>query len=77
MQFTCGVCLSEDNREELVEEIFNIDGRYVVVSGVPSTLCLRCGERAFSRETAEKVRLMVHGEAKPRKSVSVQVYEFA
>ena len=75
--FTCGVCQGQESRIELVEEVFRVDGRYVLVGGVPSTVCQRCGERSFSRETTEKVRLLVHGEAKAAKSVPMQVYDFA
>ncbi len=75
--FTCGVCHGNEGREEMVEEVFRMDGHYVPVGGVPSTVCQRCGERSFSRETTEKVRQLVHGEAKASKSVPMQVYEFA
>ena len=75
--FTCGVCHGKESRKELVEEVFRVDGRYVLFGGVPSTVCQRCGERSFSRETTEKVRQLVHGEAKAAKSVPMQVYDFA
>ena len=75
--FTCGVCYGKESRSELVEEVFRVGGSYVLVGGVPSTVCQRCGERSFSRETTEKVRQLVHGEAQAAKSVSIQVYEFA
>ena len=73
----CGACLGKESRRELVEEVFRVDGRYVLVGGVPSTVCQRCGERSFSRETTEKVRQLVHGEVKAAKSVPMQVYDFA
>ena len=75
--FTCAVCHGKENCRELVEEVYRVEGRYVLVDGVPSTVCQRCGERSFSRETTEKVRQLVHGEAKAAKSVPMQVYEFA
>ncbi len=75
--FTCGVCNGKESRRELVEEVLRLEGRYVLVGSVPSTVCQRCGERSFSRETTEKVRQLVHGEAKAAKSVPMQVYEFA
>ena len=75
--FTCGVCHGNEGHGEFVEEVFRVDGRYVLVGGVPSTVCHRCGERSFSRETTEKVRQLVHGEAKAAKSVPMQVYDFA
>ena len=75
--FTCPVCHSQESREELVEEIFQIDGKYVLVDRIPATVCVRCGEETFSRETTEKVRLLVHGDAKPTKSLALQVFDFA
>ena len=75
--FTCAVCQGQESRGESVEEVFKVNGRYVLVGGVPSTVCQRCGERSFSRETTEKVRQLVHGESKAAKSVPMQVYEFA
>ena len=73
----CDVCRGGETREELVDEMFCIDGQYVMVDGVPAVVCGRCGEQTFSRETAEKVRLMVHGEGKAVRSLSVQVFRFA
>ena len=73
----CPICHAEESREEQVDEVFRIDGRYVLVGGISAVVCARCGEQAFSRETAEKVRAMVHGEAKAIKSVPMQVFDFA
>jgi len=75
--FTCAVCHSQESREDLVEEIFQIEGKYVLVDRIPATVCARCGEESFSRETTEKVRLLVHGDAKPTKSLALQVFDFA
>lgn len=75
--FTCDVCHGKESHRELVEEVFRVGGRYVLVGGVPSTVCQRCGERSFSRETTEKVRQLVHGETKAAKSVSMQMFGFA
>lgn len=75
--FTCSVCHAHESREELVEEIFQIEGRYVLVDRIPTTVCVRCGKETFSRETTEKVRLLVHGQAKPVKSIALEVFEFA
>lgn len=75
--FTCSVCGAGDSREELVEEIFRIDGKYVLVGRIPATVCARCGEESFSRETTERIRLMVYGRTEPTKSVALEVFEFA
>ena len=75
--FTCPACNSSESRVELVEETFKIDGRYILVDGVPSEVCRQCSERSFSRETTEKVRRLVRSGATPQKFVSMPVYEFA
>ena len=56
--FTCAVCQSRESREELTEEIFRIDGKYILVDRIPATVCVRSGEETFSRETTERVRLL-------------------
>ena len=40
------------------------------------TVCANCGEAVFSRETTERVRRMVHGEAKPVKSIQMDVFAY-
>jgi YgiT-type zinc finger domain-containing protein len=74
--FTCAVCHADESREELVEEIFQVEGKYVLVDHIPATVCVRCGEETFSREVAEKVRQLVHGQAKPIKSLALEVFEY-
>lgn len=75
--FKCHVCGSTEYREELVNEVFQIDNKPVLVEKIPAQVCARCGEEIFSRETTEKVRLLVHGKAKPIKSVQVDVFAYA
>jgi YgiT-type zinc finger domain-containing protein len=72
----CPVCHAEESREERVDEVLRIDGQCVLVGGIPAAVCARCGEQAFSRETVEKVRSIVHGEAKATKPVPMQVFDF-
>ena len=72
---TCSTCGAKGNREEFVEEVFRIDGKHVLVDHIPASVCARCGEESFSRETTERVRLLVHGKAKPTKSIALKVFE--
>ncbi len=73
----CEVCGSPVGHTELVNEVFNIDGKLVLVEQIPARVCSRCGETTFSRETTERIRRMVHGESQPVKSVQVDVFEYA
>ena len=58
-------------------EIFQIDNKPVLVEHILAVVRVRCGEETFSRETTERIRQMVHGEAKPVKSISKEVFTFA
>ena len=73
----CLVCGAEESRAEFVDEVFQVDGKYVLIDHVPASVCTRCGEETFSRETTEKVRLLIHGQAKPVRSVALEVFEYA
>ncbi len=74
--FRCHVCGKTEGREKFVSEVFDIDRKSVRVENIPATVCTNCGEPVFNRETTEKVRRMVHGEAKPVKSVQMDVFAF-
>ena len=75
--FRCHVCGKSEAREERVHEVFEIEGRPIRVENVPATVCTHCGEPIFSRDTTEKVRQMVHGQAKPLRSLQMDVFAFS
>lgn len=74
--FKCHVCGSEDSRAESVSEVFNVYGKFYLVENVPATVFTQCGEEVFSRETTERVRLMLHGENEPIRSVALDVFSY-
>ena len=76
-RFLCHICGSGQMKEELVNEIFLIDGKFILVENIPARLCTHCGEATFSRETTEKIRRMVYGESAPVKSIQVDVFAFS
>jgi len=75
--FHCHVCGSTKGKKSFVSEVFMIDGKHALVENIPAMVCERCGETIFGHETTERVRRMVHGEAKPLKSISMDVFAFA
>ena len=75
--FQCPVCHAEESRGELVDEVFHIGAEYVLVGSIPATVCVRCGEQSFSRETAERVRLMVNGDAPAARFIPMRALDFA
>ncbi|MDY6783897.1 MAG: YgiT-type zinc finger protein [Cyanobacteriota bacterium] len=75
--FECHVCSSKEYRTELVNEVFQIRDKFYLVEKIPATVCSRCGEEIFSRETTEQIRAMLHSEAKPVRSISVDVFSYS
>ena len=64
------------NREQ-VSEILVIEGKHILVEAIPAAICAPCGEATFSRETAERIGRMVHGNAKPARAEVVEVFAYA
>jgi YgiT-type zinc finger domain-containing protein len=74
--FRCHVCGGTTAVAELVSEVFVIADRRVLVEYIPAQVCERCGEAAFSRETTEAVRRLVH-DSRPSKTVPLDVFALA
>ena len=75
--FQCHNCGSNEAREEFVDEVFKLNGKHVLVESIPAKVCVRCGDKTFSRETTERIRRIVHGQLEPAKSVVMDVFEYA
>jgi HTH-type transcriptional regulator / antitoxin MqsA len=74
--FKCQVCGSINSHTEYVSEVFDINGKFHLVEGIPAKVCDRCGEELFTRETTERIRVMLHGQPQPVRSVSLDVFSF-
>jgi YgiT-type zinc finger domain-containing protein len=73
----CGhVCGKTESRQKLISKVFDNEGKPVRVEQIPTTVCLHCSEPLFSRDATERVRRMVHGEAKPIKSIQMDVFAY-
>jgi YgiT-type zinc finger domain-containing protein len=76
-RFKCHVCGGEAAKAEFVTEVFQMEDRRVLVEHIPAEVCQRCGEAAFSRETTERIRRLVHGEGHPVRTESLEVFALA
>ena len=47
--FTCSICGPREGREEFVDEVFRINGKYVLIDQIPARVCARCREETLSR----------------------------
>lgn len=74
--FKCRVCQAEVSHTTLASEIFNLDGKFYLVEQIPATVCDRCGEETFSRETTENIRQMLHSHPEPDRSIAVDVFAY-
>jgi HTH-type transcriptional regulator / antitoxin MqsA len=76
MMFKCHVCNSEKYHPENISETFQIDGKFYLVENIPAAICSQCGEISFSRQTTERIRVMLHGQAQPIKAIFMDVYAY-
>ncbi len=74
--FKCHVCGSAESHTEFVSEVFEIGNKFYLVENIPAIVCSRCIEEVFSGETSEAIRVMLHGESKPVKSVVLDVFNY-
>ncbi len=73
----CEVCGAHEFHRETIDELFHIDGRYVLIERIPATVCVQCGEKTFDAATAEGIRELVHGQRKTTiRSVAMDVVAF-
>ena len=72
----CEVCGNREFRNEEVDEVFHVGGRYVLVERIPATVCVQCGEKTFDAVATESIRQLLHeGRHAPRK-VDMEVFAY-
>jgi YgiT-type zinc finger domain-containing protein len=74
--FKCHVCCGETERNAFISEMLEVDGRHVLMENIPARVCTHCGEAVLSRETTERIRLLVHGEGQPIRAIPMDVFVF-
>lgn len=73
----CPICGSEEARHATVSQLFAVDGARILVEDIPAEVCVRCGEPAFSRETAERLRLVVRGDRSLARKIELEAISLA
>jgi YgiT-type zinc finger domain-containing protein len=76
-EFHCHVCGSTKARQDFVSQTFEVEGKRVLVERIPATVCARCDEPVFSADVTELVRRMIHGEVRPVRTVTTDVFAVA
>ena len=69
----CGSPLIEDRVTYTIE----LDGKWIIIEGVPAKVCPQCGGKLFSPKTVERLQQIAWGQKKPRRTVETPVFDFA
>jgi YgiT-type zinc finger domain-containing protein len=75
--FKCHVCGHTAAKSDFVSKVFTLGKRRVLVEHIPAQVCAHCGEAAFSRQTTEAIRQLVHGPSQPLRTVPLDVFALA
>jgi YgiT-type zinc finger domain-containing protein len=67
----------EEFSEQEVTYIAEVDGRLIVIEGVPARVSRSSGERLYSPETVERIQEIVWSGSPPKRTISAPVYEFS
>jgi HTH-type transcriptional regulator / antitoxin MqsA len=75
MNYKCSNCGYEFYHEELVNKVFEIEGKTYLINKIPAKICDRCSDRTFSSDTYRDVFYLIHSK-KPKSKVLTDVFEF-
>ena len=56
--------------------IYDEDGEYLFVEGVPAEVCLQCGEKTYSPEVTDDLIRIARKRLKPTKLIEVPVFSY-
>lgn len=74
--YKCQSCGCPNSHGELVDEIFNIGGKFTLVERIPSKVCSLCGDRLFSPMTANKLQYMLRKSPSPIRSTNLVTFDY-
>jgi hypothetical protein len=67
----------EEFHEQNVTYRADVDGRIIVIEGVPPRISFLTGVSLYAPETVERIQAMVWGELPPTRTVLTPVYDFS
>ena len=62
--------------EKKVTYSIEVDGRLVIIEGVPARVNVETGERFFSPETVERLQQAIWERYRPVRTIETPVYEY-
>jgi hypothetical protein len=67
----------EEFSEQEVTYVAEVDGRLIVIEGVPARVSLQTGEKLYSPETVGRIQAIIWGQGAPTRTITAPVYEFS
>jgi hypothetical protein len=64
-------------QEREVTYLAEVDGRILMIEGVPARVSPSTGERLYAPETVERIHAIIRGEVLPIRTVTASVYAFS
>ena len=71
----CDLCGSKVMEQKVTYSI-ELDGKWIIIEGVPAKVCTQCGERLYAPETVERLQNIAWSQEKPKRTVETPVFEF-
>ena len=71
----CEVCGIGRRHDRLVRYSLSLGERFVVVEGVPASVCDNCGEVSFAPETVDRIQKTVGAAGVPKRFLETPVYD--
>ena len=72
---SCDLCGSKVVEEKVTYSV-ELDGKWIIIEGVPAKVCAQCGEKLFSPKTVERLQKIAWSQEKPRRTVETPVFDF-
>jgi HTH-type transcriptional regulator/antitoxin MqsA len=72
----CAVCGQAGFHSAFVTRTFTVDGKLLVVEGIPAEICDRCEAASFSAEVGEQLRRLIHEPHQPVRLIQAEVLAF-
>ncbi len=72
----CDICGHAGFHSALVTRTFTLDGKLLVVEGIPAEICDRCEAVSFNAEVGEQLRRLIQEPHQPARVIQAEVLEF-
>ena len=73
---TCETCGRDSFAPHRVDRSFHVNGKLVLMEGIPAQVCTHCGEANFDAQVAERIRQLIHEPHTPQRVIEAEVLRY-